>query len=303
MDNEVPFFSIVLPVYNREKKISKAIQSVLNQTFCDWELIVVDDCSNDGTANSILEFNDIRIHYLRNDKNLGPAFSRNIAINRAKGKVISFLDSDDRYCPTFLSKTFDKFSNVNLNVGFIWTGLEVKYLSGVKNETWEPKIKISPYYTFLKELRIGTNSGLSIRKIVFEKCGYFNDNLTAAEDTEFLLRIVQKFEFDYVKEHLISIDKSQKDRLSRDYKKNALAYNEFIDQHWDTIVLYPELKKKYYYKLMWLNFHLGNKALAKKYFQLYQDEFGFTKKVFFVRYIFKIFGRELGSKIHILLSS
>ncbi len=302
MDKEQPYFSVILPVFNRRNKISEAIQSVLNQSYTNWELLVIDDCSTDDTANIILAYTDSRINYLKNLKNQGPAGSRNNGIKNAKGKIISFLDSDDQYFPDFLEKTFQVLKLVNPNVGFIWTGLEVIYSSGKKIELWVPEITVSPYYTFLKELRIGTNSGLSIRKEVFDECGGFNESLTAAEDTELLLRIVRKYQFTQVKEPLINIDKSGRDRLSLDYKKNAFSYNKFIAQHWPFISKFPELKKKFSYKLMWLNYHLSEIKTARHYFKEFRDDFGFDFKVVLVYLIFEVFGTKLGARIHILLS-
>lgn len=302
MDSFHPFFSIIIPVYNRERIISTAVQSVLDQSYRCWELIIIDDGSTDNTANRVLMFKDSRIQYFKNPRNQGPSVSRNLGIKNAKGKVISFLDSDDRYYPDFLEKTYQKLWDLNMDVGFIWTGLDVQYPNERKNETWSPEIKISPYYTFLKELRIGTNSGLSIRKEVFENCGGFNENLTAAEDTEFLLRIVKEYKFSQLEEPLIFIDKSGSDRLSLNYEKNAASYNQFIGQHWEYILKYPELKKKFYYKLMWLNYHLSDKNKARFYFREFVSDFGLDLKVLLVFLIFEIFGSKLGSKIHIVLS-
>lgn len=89
--------SVILPVYNGEKTIGKAIDSVLNQKYSDIELIAVDDCSRDGTYQLLghLSQSDSRIHVLRNEKNLGAAQSRNKGIAQAKGEYIAFIDADD----------------------------------------------------------------------------------------------------------------------------------------------------------------------------------------------------------------
>ncbi len=303
MADPLPYFSVVLPTFNRERTIGGAIQSVIDQSFQDWELIIVDDCSTDATTQVISAFKDARIKWIRNSSNRGPAFSRNRGIEIARGQVISFLDSDDRYLPEFLQKTQLFFSNANQGMGFCWTGLEVKYKSGTKRELWKPVIQESPYYTFLKELRIGTNSGLSVSKEVFLTCGMFDEALKAAEDTEFLLRIVQRYGFGIIEEVLIYIDKSGRDRVSLNYEKNAASYNKFIHQHWSVIDRYPELQKKFYYKLMWLNYHLGNFSLARNYYRKYKREFGFSKKVVQIRMLFEVFGKTAGSKAHIFFSS
>ena len=300
--NNLPFFSVIIPVYNRGRVISNSIVSVINQTFDNWELIIIDDNSNDDTFESISSFKDSRIVYLKNERNSGPAFSRNRGIIIARGEVISFLDSDDRFYPDFLKSTY-LYLIENNKIGFCWTGLEVKYKHEIKKELWIPKTKNSPYYSFLKDLSIGSGCGLSIRREIFQKCGLFNEELSAAEDTEFLLRIVQKFEFGVIEDTLIFIDKSGNDRLSLNYERNAISYNKFINQHWSTIICFPDLKKKFYYKLMWLNFHLGDFTLARVYYKRYIDEFGFTKKVYLLRMLFEVFGKKIGSRIHIIVSS
>ncbi len=88
--------SIIMPSYNTAKYISDSINSVLYQTYKNWELIIVDDCSTDNTDEAVKPFlSDNRIRYLKNEKNSGAAVSRNYALREAKGKWIAFLDSDD----------------------------------------------------------------------------------------------------------------------------------------------------------------------------------------------------------------
>lgn len=97
--------SIIMPSYNTAPFIAESIQSVLAQYYKDWELIIVDDCSNDETDQVVDSFlTDSRIKYLKNEKNSGAAASRNRALREAKGKWIAFLDSDDLWTPDKLSK-------------------------------------------------------------------------------------------------------------------------------------------------------------------------------------------------------
>ena len=92
--------SIIMPSYNTGKFIAETINSVLNQTYKNWELIIVDDCSTDNTDEVVEQFLiDKRINYLKNEKNSGAAVSRNRALKEAKGKWIAFLDSDDLWMP------------------------------------------------------------------------------------------------------------------------------------------------------------------------------------------------------------
>lgn len=114
--------SIIMPSYNTGNYIRESIESVLNQTYQNWELIVVDDCSTDNTDDVIAQFDDKRIHYLKNHQNFGAAISRNYALRKAKGKWIAFLDSDDLWKPEKLEKQID-FMKKN-NYAFSYTNYE-----------------------------------------------------------------------------------------------------------------------------------------------------------------------------------
>jgi glycosyltransferase involved in cell wall biosynthesis len=104
--------SIIMPSYNTAKYISQSVESVLNQTYTNWELIIVDDCSIDNTDEIIKPYlEDGRIKYLKNEKNSGAAVSRNYALREAKGKWIAFLDSDGKketYTVMFNPELVDK---------------------------------------------------------------------------------------------------------------------------------------------------------------------------------------------------
>lgn len=99
--------SIVMPSYNTGKYIGDSIRSVLAQTYENWELIIVDDCSSDDTDEVVSAFFDSRIRYFKNEKNSGAAVSRNRALREAKGRWIAFLDSDDLWHPEKLEKQID----------------------------------------------------------------------------------------------------------------------------------------------------------------------------------------------------
>ena len=96
--------SVIMPSWNTERFIANSIQSVINQTYRNWELIIVDDCSTDDTDSVVAGFSDERIKYLKNEKNCGAALTRNRALREAKGEWIAFLDSDDLWMPDKLEK-------------------------------------------------------------------------------------------------------------------------------------------------------------------------------------------------------
>lgn len=104
ISREADLVSIIMPSYNTAPYIKETIQSVLDQTYTNWELIIVDDCSTDNTEEVLATINNSRIRYFKNEKNSGAAVSRNKALREAKGQWIAFLDSDDLWMPEKLEK-------------------------------------------------------------------------------------------------------------------------------------------------------------------------------------------------------
>ena len=96
--------SVIMPTYNCSRFIAESIRSVLSQTYTNWELLIVDDCSTDNTAEIVNAFTDSRIRYMQNEKNEGAALTRNKALRAAKGRYIAFLDADDLWAPEKLEK-------------------------------------------------------------------------------------------------------------------------------------------------------------------------------------------------------
>lgn len=99
--------SIIMPSWNTGRFIAESIQSVLEQTYANWELLIVDDCSSDNTETIVKSFKDSRVKYFRNTKNSGAALTRNRALREAKGEWVAFLDSDDLWNPKKLELQID----------------------------------------------------------------------------------------------------------------------------------------------------------------------------------------------------
>lgn len=137
MSIEKELVSIIMPSYNTGKFIKETINSVLNQTYKNWELLIVDDCSSDNTDEIIKSINDNRIIYMKNNKNSGAAVSRNKALREAKGKWIAFLDSDDIWLPKKLENQI-RFMKKN-NYKFTYTDYRINL-----NGKWLPYINIGP---------------------------------------------------------------------------------------------------------------------------------------------------------------
>lgn len=110
--------SIIMPSWNTGEFITESIQSVLNQTYTNWELIIIDDCSSDDTDQIIESFNDERIKYLKNEKNCGAALTRNRGLREARGEWIAFLDSDDLWMPEKLEHQIDFMKKNGYSLSF-----------------------------------------------------------------------------------------------------------------------------------------------------------------------------------------
>ncbi len=123
--------SIILPTFNDEKTIARAIKSVILQSYSNWELIVINDNSQDRTLSVIKNFNDERIHVVNNHVNKGLAYSRNIGLDRASGEYIAFLDADDWIDPDFLNKNISELvlRNADISVN------DIKLVYGNKLKT------------------------------------------------------------------------------------------------------------------------------------------------------------------------
>ncbi len=130
--------SIIMPSFNTEKYIGESIKSVLNQTYTNWELLIVDDCSTDDSENVIKKFlSDRRIKYFRLEKNSGAAYCRNMALRKARGRWIAFLDSDDLWISRKLEKQI-QFMEEN-DYSFTCTDYRIQL-----NGQWLPYIYTSP---------------------------------------------------------------------------------------------------------------------------------------------------------------
>ncbi len=110
--------SIITPSYKTAKFIKETINSVIAQTYTNWEMLIVDDCSNDETKEIVDSFKDARIKYFENENNQGAAISRNKALKMAKGKWIAFLDSDDLWEPNKLEKQVFFMEKNNYNFSY-----------------------------------------------------------------------------------------------------------------------------------------------------------------------------------------
>jgi len=145
--------SIVMPNYNSEKYLEETIKSVIAQTYKNWELLFVDDCSSDNSLEIIRSFGDDRIKILKNEVNSGAAVSRNYAIEVANGRWIAFLDSDDLWLPQKLEKQIAYMQSKNISFSF--SDYEVVDENNNVTTKFVPKLDVCTYRDILKHNHIG----------------------------------------------------------------------------------------------------------------------------------------------------
>lgn len=197
-------FSIVIPLYNKEKYIAKTLQSVLQQTFQGFEVIVVDDYSQDNSIGEVKKINDSRIRIISHSINLGLSASRNTGIDASKHNYIAFLDADDLWDDTFLdsmAKLIKSYPNEKV--------FAAHYREKYGDKTFVPNLNL-PKNTYKNQILIDdffknnigrliiTQSGLVVHKEVFLRVGYYDPNVTFAEDIDFYIRCFKSFSLAYL---------------------------------------------------------------------------------------------------------
>ncbi len=200
--------SVIIPSYNRAYLISRAVGSVLNQTFRDFELIVVDDCSTDNTVEVVKSFNDKRIRYIRHEKNKGGSSARNTGIKLAKGEYIAFLDSDDEWLPEKIEQQIKILEDTSTNVGVVHTEFFIKEPDG-KTHIAHKNVPVKERNIHRQLLEVEgsfvATPTIFIRKICFDKVGMFDENLTRLQDWELMIRISEYFEFIFIDTPLVKV--------------------------------------------------------------------------------------------------
>lgn len=189
--NNNPLLSVIMAVHNREDFLSGAIESVLNQTYQNFEFFIVNDGSKDNSLNIIKSYakKDARIIIINNPKNLGQSGARNVAIRKAKNKYIVIADSDDICLPTRFeeqAKYFQKYSN---KIDVLGTSYSLYSDYKMKKKIEVVKADVDDIYDGKPPVH---NPTCMIKKSVFDKSGYYDSKFDNAEDVELWFRWTSK---------------------------------------------------------------------------------------------------------------
>lgn len=250
--NKQELVSIVIPTYNRAYILSRAIESVLNQTYRNIELIIIDDGSTDNTEEIVKNFSDPRIKYIRHSENRGIPFSRNTGIKNSKGDFIAFLESDDEYLPKKIEKIMRIFRDSLAHIGMVASNYYIMDEKGKEKRIrkTDNKKRIFPHV-----------SSWVIRSRVFEKVGLFDERILLSDEVDFFSRFRKRFSFHFIDEPLLVVRRS-KDGAFSDMKKAIRLRKEYLLNLQGDRSLYA--RHQYYLGKDFL--HIGQKNEAKKCF-------------------------------------
>jgi glycosyltransferase involved in cell wall biosynthesis len=240
----VPAVSVVIPTYNRLKSLPRALESVLRQTFDDIEVIVVDDCSTDGTWDYLRSVHDPRLRIIRHEINRGGGAARNTGIQAARSALVAFQDSDDEWLVTKLATQIEEYRRVNSpEFGAIYcakiTSGEGKFgVYGAREVQYMPL----PGYDrtsgdisreLVRRAMISTQT-LMVRKDLLELIGGFDETLKLAQDWDMTTRLSRITKFLFVDKPLVLCFTSH-DSISKVKTNQAGARKKMLDKHLDLI--------------------------------------------------------------------
>lgn len=228
-----PTVSVVIPTYNRAGLLGRSIRSVLNQSYTDFEIIVVDDGSSDDTRDVVAEFVDQRITYVRLSKNIGAGGARNVGIRMSRGKFLAFQDSDDEWLPEKLTRQMSTFEQGPSDLGVVYSDKTWILKDGIAKYHPAPTSLsgqlINPEIRFYRPYQLGIQATL-IKRECFETVGYFNEALPAFEDLELFIRLSRKFAFSHIPEALVNYHETK--GLSKDLHANWVARRILLKLYW-----------------------------------------------------------------------
>jgi len=211
MTTQIPMVSVVIPTFNRALMTCRAIQSVFNQSFNNYEIIVVDDGSTDNTSEVIKKKWNGKITYIRYQNNKGGSYARNIGIKKSRGRYIAFLDSDDEWLPLKLEKQVDFFEKCKPLVGAVYCLYYKK--KDILKKFNSKKEHGYVYYVLLSGWCPSITSSIMIRNEVFKQGKKFDETLTSFQDYDLWIRIAKEWEFEVVREHLVINHEHQENRV------------------------------------------------------------------------------------------
>ncbi len=246
-----PLVSVVLPTYNRAQTLDRSIQSVLNQTFSDFELIVVDDGSTDQSNSILGRFAHLKNVSLVSRPHRGCSAARNYGIRMARGRFIAFQDSDDEWIPDKLAKAVAALERSDGKTGVFYSDMQVVWGDGTVSDFRAPQIEpgllINEKSRDYQVHSIGIQSAV-IKRECFERVGYFDEALPRFIDLDLFIRLSDHFGFVHASENLVNFYIGQ--GISTDAEALVTARKRLLNK-------YRKRLKRQSHHLAWQYIHLA----------------------------------------------
>jgi len=190
MDNLI---SVIVPTFKRPDRLLRALRSVLNQSYPDYEILVVDDDPNENDLAIILDdLKDDRVKLFKNDRTKGANGARNTGILKSNGDYLAFLDDDDEWLPDYLQSQCSILSSTDDSFGLVHADFYVE-----ENNGWEEKHQDFQGAILVElitdQFRIGSGSNIFIKKAAIQTAGLWDEEMKRQQDLEFLVRILSNF--------------------------------------------------------------------------------------------------------------
>lgn len=270
--------SVIIPVFNREKTIERAVRSILMQTYQNVEVIVVDDCSTDRTVALVNKIDDERVKCVRLDKNCGACRARNVGIAMATGDFVAFQDSDDEWLPNKLEIQVESLKNDKVEVNFCaFYRINGRKKVRIPERNFVlPKSHEAISRDLLKENFISTQTILA-RRDVFKKVK-FDEDLPRFQDWDLAIRLAREYQISYTDSPLVNVY-VQGDSITKNAKKGLDALEIIRKKYSDQIIHDWEVLRSFSYKKCILSYKAGFKV-KKEAWEYLQG--GFNMKIFYV---------------------
>jgi glycosyltransferase involved in cell wall biosynthesis len=259
-----PAVSVIIPTYNRGYCLARAVQSVLGQTFADFELIVVDDGSTDDTAAVLAGFSDPRLRVVRHPANRGVGATINTGIREAAAGLIALQDSDDEWLPEKLACQVAIMQAGGESLGVVYCD-QWRFRGGEKSYFASPHLTPADGIVFDRALddalyNIG-NQSLLIRRRCFDEVGFYDESLRRNEDLDMLIRISRRFHFHHIPEPLLNYNVTADSVTARGEAEGIRTQEALFAKYLDDLRRNPALLAKRAY---WIgSFHMRKGEAAK----------------------------------------
>ncbi len=198
----MPFFTVIIPLYNKENYVENALKSILNQTFTDFEVVIVNDCSTDKSVSKIESYLSEKVTLIHHEKNKGLSSTRNTGIKNAKADYVMYLDADDLWKVTFLETIKRLITNFTEAKIFATNYEEIYGEKILKPHNGSDSLvanfeRIIDFFKLNVKQGIYNHGSVCFHKSVFEKVGYYDEQIRFSQDIDFNIRANYFFKLAY----------------------------------------------------------------------------------------------------------